>query len=228
MFNIFKLATRNLLRYKRRTLLTSMLITLGVVAVLMFIAITGSFKSMMVGQITDSMIGHLQIHKKGYLASVDSLPLNRNLTGKQIDKITQVLDAEEAIEAYSMRIRLGAMFSNFTETTNLRLNAASPAEEIKTAYDEGAAMPVELHDGSRIVFRKVDADYDPTSRAAAFSFLRDSVNAGEIITGVLYIDEESGDMHDLSGSVDTPLSKIPFEELNPGSDTLDKLMERYR
>ena len=43
-----------------------------------------------------------------------------------------------------------------------------PAEEIKAAYDEGSAMPVELHDGSKIVFRKVDKDYDPTSRAAAF------------------------------------------------------------
>ncbi len=103
-----------------------------------------------------------------------------------------------------------------------------PAEEIKVAYDEGSAMPVELHDGSKIVFRKVDRDYDPTSRAAAFSFLRDSVNAGEIITGLLYIDEETGDMHDLSGSVDTPLSKIPYEELNPGKDSLEKLMDRYR
>jgi 2-oxoglutarate ferredoxin oxidoreductase subunit beta len=103
-----------------------------------------------------------------------------------------------------------------------------PAEEIKTAYEEGAAMPVELHDGSKIVFRKVDQDYDPTSRAAAFSFLRDSVNAGEIITGLLYIDAEAGDMHDLSGSVDTPLSKIPYGELSPGSDALEELMDLYR
>jgi len=103
-----------------------------------------------------------------------------------------------------------------------------PAEEIKTAYDEGSAMPVELHDGSKIVFRKVDKDYDPTSRAAAFSFLRDSVNAGEIITGLLYIDSETGDMHDLSGSVEQPLSKIPYEELNPGKDALAKVMDRFR
>ena len=89
-------------------------------------------------------------------------------------------------------------------------------------------MPVELHDGSKIVFRKVDKDYDPTSRAAAFSFLRDSVNKGEIITGLLYIDEETGDMHDLSGSIDEPLSQIPYDDLNPGKDTLAKLMDRYR
>ena len=103
-----------------------------------------------------------------------------------------------------------------------------PAEEIVADYEEGGAMPVELHDGSKIVFRKVDKHYDPTSRAAAFSFLRDSIRAGEIITGLLYIDEETGDMHDLSGSVDRPLAKIPYEELNPGRETLAKVMQRYR
>lgn len=133
MGNIFKLAMRNLLRYKRRTLLTSMLITLGVVAVLLFISVSGSFKALMVGQITDSMLGHIQIHKKGYLASIDSLPLNRNLTEKQIDKMVQLLAEEEAVEAYSMRIKLGAMFSNFIETTNIRLNAVTPLDEMSTA-----------------------------------------------------------------------------------------------
>jgi hypothetical protein len=37
-----------------------------------------------------------------------------------------------------------------------------------------------------------------------------------------------GDMHDLSGSVDRPLSKIPYEELNPGKDKLAQVMNRYR
>ena len=133
MLNILKLAARNLRRYKRRTLLTSMLISLGVVAVLLFISVSGSFKTMMVGQITDSMLGHLQIHKKGYMASIDSLPLNRNLNAKQVKKIEQILKADQDVEAYSMRIKLGAMFSNFTETSNIRLNAVMPAQELKTA-----------------------------------------------------------------------------------------------
>jgi len=133
MLNIFKLASRNLLRYKRRTFLTSMLITLGVVSVLLFIAVSGSFKAMMIGQITDSMLGHLQIHKKGYMASVDSLPLNRNLTNNQINKVKQVLEESGSVESYSMRIKLGAMFSNFNETTNIRLNAVTPEAEMAAA-----------------------------------------------------------------------------------------------
>ena len=44
MHNLFKIALRNLLRYKRRTLLTASLIVLGVVFVLVFVSVTGSFK----------------------------------------------------------------------------------------------------------------------------------------------------------------------------------------
>lgn len=132
MLNIIKIAARNLRRYQRRTLLTSALITLGVVSVLLFISITGSFKQMMVGQITDSMIGHLQIHRKGYMASIDNLPLNRNLNEKQVAKVKQILDNMDQVASFSLRIKLGAMFSNFTETTNIRLNTFIPEQEAKT------------------------------------------------------------------------------------------------
>ena len=132
MLSIFNLAIRNLRRYKRRTLLTSVLITLGVVAVLLFVSVSGSFKAMMIGQITDSMLGHLQVHRKGYLASIDSLPLDRNLKGKQVAEVKEILEGNDAVEAYSMRIKLGAMFSNFSETTNIRLNAVNPKQEMQT------------------------------------------------------------------------------------------------
>ncbi|MCD4805101.1 MAG: ABC transporter permease [Desulfobacterales bacterium] len=132
MLNIIKIAARNLRRYQRRTILTSALITLGVVAVLLYISVTGSFKDMMVGQITDSMIGHLQIHRRGYLASIDNLPLNRNLNEHQVTKVKKILSNVDAVESFSMRIKLGAMFSNFTETTNIRLNAVIPEQEVKT------------------------------------------------------------------------------------------------
>jgi 2-oxoglutarate/2-oxoacid ferredoxin oxidoreductase subunit beta len=104
----------------------------------------------------------------------------------------------------------------------------APSEEIVTAYNEGEAMPVELHDGSKIVFRKLNKDYDPTSRAAAFSFLRDSINQDEIITGLLYIDDAISDMHADAGTVVTPLSQLPYDTLNPGKDKLADLMNQYR
>ncbi len=132
MLKILQIAARNLRRYRRRTVLTSSLVTFGVLAVLLFVSVSGSFKGMMIGQITDSMLGHLQIHQKGYLASIDSLPLNKMLKEKQIAKATGILDGMSEVAAYSPRIRLGAMFSNFTETTNIRLNAVYPEQELQT------------------------------------------------------------------------------------------------
>ncbi len=132
MNNLLKIAIRNLRRYKRRTLLTASLITIGVVFVLVFISVSGSFKAMMVGQITDSMLGHIQIHRKGYVASIDNLPLNLNLGPAMAKKLEEILGAQEAIEAYSPRIKFGGMFSNFVETTNIRLNGVYPDRELKT------------------------------------------------------------------------------------------------
>ncbi|MCW8901175.1 MAG: ABC transporter permease [Gammaproteobacteria bacterium] len=132
MFNILKLAAKNLMRYRRRTILTSLLITIGIVAVLMFIALSGSFRALMIGQITDSVLGHIQVHKKGYVASIDSLPLTLNMNQKMASNVTEFLDADENIEAWSNRIKFGAMFSNFTETTSIRLNAVDPEKEVAT------------------------------------------------------------------------------------------------
>jgi putative ABC transport system permease protein len=132
MKNIFKIAYRNLLRNHRRTLLTASLITLGVVFVLVYTALSGSFKNYMIGQITDSSMGHIQIHKKGFVASVENLPLDKNLNAKALEYIEEFLTQSPYIESYSYRIKFGGMFSNFVSTTNIRLNAIYPDKEFKT------------------------------------------------------------------------------------------------
>jgi len=131
MISTFKIAIRNLMRYKRRTLLTSLLITVGVLMVILFSGLSGSFKAMMIGQITDSKLAQMQIHRRGYLSSIDTMPLNLNLNQKAYNKIESALKHHSAVEAYAARIKLGAMLSNFTETTNIRLSAIAPEEEIK-------------------------------------------------------------------------------------------------
>ena len=135
MAKVLSLAARNLARYWRRTLLTSGLVVLGVVAVLLFIAVSGSFKGLIVGQITDSMLGHLQLHRRGYVASIDNLPLNLNMKAAALAAAEQALGADPAVVAWSPRLKFGAMFSNFTETTSIRLNGVLPERE-------AAAMPM--------------------------------------------------------------------------------------
>jgi len=132
MSKLLKIAVRNLLRYKRRTLLTTSLVMLGVVFVLVFVSLSGSFKAMMVAQITDSMIGHLQLHRKGYVASIDTLPQNLNMKSGAVKRLEKVLGEQPEIEAYSPRIKFGGMFSNFAETTNIRLNGIDPEMEFET------------------------------------------------------------------------------------------------
>ncbi|MBT4087214.1 MAG: ABC transporter permease [Deltaproteobacteria bacterium] len=132
MIKIAKIAYRNLLRYSRRTMLTSMLVIIGIVAVLLFIAIAGSFKQFMVGQITDSMLGHLQVHRKGYVASIDNSPLNLNLKAKQVVKLKEILNGNDKVTSFSTRLKFGGMLSNFTETSNIRLNGINPAMEFQT------------------------------------------------------------------------------------------------
>ena len=58
--------------------------------------------------------------------------------------------------------------------------------------------------------------------------MRERFRAGEITTGLLYIDEDREEMHELMGNVDTPLAELALESLNPGAAELKKLLSRYR
>lgn len=130
MIKVMSLAIRNLLRYKRRTLLTGLLIAVGVMAVIVFTGLSGSFKRAIVGQITDSVLSHLQVHKKGYMASIDNLPLDRMIPEKPFHKLTDILDQTPGVDGFSPRIKFGAMLSNFAQTTNVRLNGIDPKKEL--------------------------------------------------------------------------------------------------
>jgi 2-oxoglutarate ferredoxin oxidoreductase subunit beta len=51
---------------------------------------------------------------------------------------------------------------------------------------------------------------------------------GEVVTGLLYIDETGSDMHAIANTAKTPLVDLPYDELCPGSEKLAELMEEYR
>jgi putative ABC transport system permease protein len=124
-----RIAFRNLYRQKRRTGLTVSIIAFGVVAVILFTALAGSFKNMMISQITDSMLGHLQIHRSGYVESLDTMPLNLVIEEKHIDQLKKVLGEIREIEGYTLRILLATLLSNYADTTNIKLSAIDPASE---------------------------------------------------------------------------------------------------
>jgi 2-oxoglutarate/2-oxoacid ferredoxin oxidoreductase subunit beta len=103
------------------------------------------------------------------------------------------------------------------------------AQEIAVDYPAGDAMPVSLHDGSRVILRKLDPAYDPTDRSAAYNYIETKLKQNEYVTGLIHIDESgTTEFHNLNRTAKTPLNAIPYEELSPGSAALDKLMDRYR
>ncbi len=103
-----------------------------------------------------------------------------------------------------------------------------PAAEIKAAYDEGDVLAVELHDGSRVLLRKAAADYNARNRGAAIEYIRAHHRAGEIVTGLLFIDGAEPDLHGVNGTVSTPLAQLPYEDLCPGREALQSLQKRFR
>jgi 2-oxoglutarate ferredoxin oxidoreductase subunit beta len=103
-----------------------------------------------------------------------------------------------------------------------------PAPEILAHISPNGTTSVTLHDGSVVRFTHTPADYDPTDRVKVTEFLDKHAATGEILTGLLFLDESSADMHELSNSTEVPMAHIPYETLCPGSAVLDKLQEEYR
>jgi len=100
--------------------------------------------------------------------------------------------------------------------------------EIKTEYDPGTVTSVRQHDGSVLRLRKLAADYDPTDRNAALSFLHRQQAAGEVVTGLLYVEPESEDLIERMSVAKTPLNQLGETELCPGSLTLEKINAELR
>jgi hypothetical protein len=98
---------------------------------------------------------------------------------------------------------------------------------IEAEIGEGTTL-VAMHDGSVVQFTRVPDGYDPTDRRGVNDYLRDHQSRGAIPTGLLFLDESVGDLHELSGTIPSALSRVPYDKLCPGSRALDKLMEEFR
>jgi 2-oxoglutarate ferredoxin oxidoreductase subunit beta len=85
-----------------------------------------------------------------------------------------------------------------------------------------------LHDGGSIRLRKVGDDYDPSDRAAALGYLEGRREAGEVVTGLLYLRADAADMHDMLDTIETPLNALGKAELVPGSAALAEVNQSLR
>ena len=101
-------------------------------------------------------------------------------------------------------------------------------EEITADYAPGELVNVTQHDGTVIRLRKLAGDYDPTNRIMAMNYLQQRAAAGEVVTGLLFIDPEAEDLHRHLNTVDTPLNQLGTRELCPGSVALERINASLR
>jgi 2-oxoglutarate ferredoxin oxidoreductase subunit beta len=109
-----------------------------------------------------------------------------------------------------------------------RLDVITGRAPIHADYAPGTVEIVAQHDGSTLRLRKLAADYDPHDRAAALNHLQERSAAGEIVTGLLYVEPEAVDLHEHLNTVDAALNTLGEIELCPGSEALDKLNASLR
>lgn len=100
--------------------------------------------------------------------------------------------------------------------------------EILADYESGTGTEVMLHDGTFIKLEKLAANRDPFNRMEAMDALRDARNRNEILTGLLYIDPETKDLHHTINSTDRPLNSLEEKDLCPGSAVLAGINDDLR
>src|ERR671936_652378 len=101
-------------------------------------------------------------------------------------------------------------------------------EDITVDYAPGTAQEVTMHDGSKLILKKLEEEYDPTDKIAALKRLHENARRGEFATGLIYIEPDRDDFLTLLNLVDEPLATLPLERVRPGREALEKIMESLR
>ncbi len=101
-------------------------------------------------------------------------------------------------------------------------------QEITADYPDGSTIPVTLHDGSILKMHKQKHKTGFSSRSAAIAELEKAKEAKHILTGIIYLDPQSKDTHEILETSATPLNAMDTGELCPGNEVLQELNERFR
>jgi 2-oxoglutarate ferredoxin oxidoreductase subunit beta len=103
-----------------------------------------------------------------------------------------------------------------------------PEKEILATISPMGVTSVTMHDGSTVHFKTIPEGYDPTDRRRVMEFIQEQQTNGDLVTGLLFVDPSSEDLHGLNRTSEVPLARLPYEKLCPGSSELDRLQEEFR
>jgi 2-oxoglutarate ferredoxin oxidoreductase subunit beta len=98
-------------------------------------------------------------------------------------------------------------------------------EQIEVDYAPGEVREVTMHDGSRIVLKKLEEDYDPSDVVQALQRLHRATEAGAMLTGLVYLRPEKKSFIRLLNMSERPLFELGEAETRPPREALDKIMQ---
>ncbi|MFT5693150.1 MAG: 2-oxoglutarate ferredoxin oxidoreductase subunit beta [Oceanicoccus sp.] len=101
-------------------------------------------------------------------------------------------------------------------------------EEITTSYNAGHSQEVTMHDGSVVHLHKADNRLDIHSSRSALGLIKDYKAQGKILTGLLYLNPDSQELHESIGTASQPLRSFGESDLCPGSRTLKTINDSFR
>lgn len=96
-------------------------------------------------------------------------------------------------------------------------------EDILVDYEEGDMIDVTMHDGSTVVLKKLEHDYDPTNRSHALSILEEANTKNWLLTGLIYIDTDAPCLLDIFNLTDTALNRLKAHQIRPSRESIDNV-----
>lgn len=99
---------------------------------------------------------------------------------------------------------------------------------INATVKPGESKEIEMHDGSSLRLSALAQGWDPSNRLSAINAIHHSNESGEVLTGLLYIDETKPSFHDILNTVNTPLNNLGKEVLMPSDAKLKTINDSYR
>jgi 2-oxoglutarate/2-oxoacid ferredoxin oxidoreductase subunit beta len=109
-----------------------------------------------------------------------------------------------------------------------RIDFIDLAAEVKADPAPGGVLELPQADGSLMRLRKLHADHDPTDRLKAMHHVQALQAAGEVATGLLYLDPQATDLHAAFNTPAAPLNKLDEAALCPGSSVLERINASFR
>jgi 2-oxoglutarate/2-oxoacid ferredoxin oxidoreductase subunit beta len=93
-------------------------------------------------------------------------------------------------------------------------------------FKEGETKEVVMHDGSVVMLKKLDQDYDPTDKWQALKILEDAEQNNWFVTGLIYVDPNQTSLYDYLDLIDQPMNRIKADDLRPSPDSLGEINDR--